>query len=83
MAYSPEPVGPQVELQAFIEYVGRELSRIGGEFQLIEDGLMIPMRYSEPAKPREGMLAVADGTEWNPGSGKGLYEYRAGSWAKL
>lgn len=26
---------------------------------------------------RDGMLAYADGTNWNPGSGKGLYRYNS------
>ena len=34
---------------------------------------------------RQGMLAYADGTNWNPGSGgEGIYYYNAaGSWTKL
>lgn len=37
----------------------------------------------EPTKVREGLLAFADGTHWNPGAGAGLYEYRGGAWRKL
>ena len=33
-----------------------------------------------PAKPRAGMVVLADGTNWNPGSGAGFYGYRAGVW---
>lgn len=36
--------------------------------------------YASPARVYEGMLAYADGTTWNPGSGLGLYQYRGGSW---
>lgn len=36
-----------------------------------------------PAKPREGMVVGADGTNWNPGGGKGVYAYYSGSWNKL
>lgn len=36
-----------------------------------------------PAKPREGMLRWADGTDWNPGAGAGLYHYLGGVWNKL
>lgn len=36
-----------------------------------------------PTKPREGWLSFADGTNWNPGAGAGVYEYRAGAWVKL
>ena len=33
-----------------------------------------------PTTPVDGMLAIADGTTWNPGSGKGLYRYDGGAW---
>jgi hypothetical protein len=35
----------------------------------------IPGRYlnAEPAKPQDGWEYRADGTNWNPGSGKGAY----------
>ena len=33
-----------------------------------------------PAKPQVGMIALADGSNWNPGSGAGFYGYRAGVW---
>ena len=36
-----------------------------------------------PAKPQVGMVALADGTNWNPGSGSGFYGYRAGGWKFL
>jgi hypothetical protein len=36
-----------------------------------------------PAKPREGMVRFADGTNWNPGAGTGYYAYVSGAWAKL
>ncbi len=31
--------------------------------------------YSEPSKPRNGVFVFADGTTWDPGSGRGLYIY--------
>lgn len=36
-----------------------------------------------PARLYNGLVAFADGTNWNPGSGAGLYEYRGGAWNKL
>ncbi|MBW2081582.1 MAG: hypothetical protein JRI39_00510 [Deltaproteobacteria bacterium] len=39
--------------------------------------------HAEPDKPREGMFRFADGSDWNPGSGRGLYQYVSGSWVKL
>lgn len=35
--------------------------------------------YEEPDKPRDGHYVYADGTVWNPGSGKGIYVYDGSS----
>ncbi len=35
-----------------------------------------------PSRPRNGLLAFADGTNWNPGAGRGLYVYD-GQWKLL
>ena len=34
-------------------------------------------------KPRDGDIRYADGTNWNPGSGIGIYAYIGGAWTKL
>jgi hypothetical protein len=47
------------------------------------DYLMLKKRNAAPEKPRVGMVVLADGTNWNPGSGAGFYGYNAGSWVKL
>ena len=39
--------------------------------------------YAPPSNPREGMIVYADGTEWNPGSGKGVYVFTGAAWSKL
>lgn len=36
-----------------------------------------------PIRPRDGMLVKADGTNWNPGGGAGLYAYVGTTWVKL
>lgn len=39
----------------------------------------------EPERPRNGMMFFADGTNFNPGSGRGLYVYNGntGAWVQL
>lgn len=37
----------------------------------------------EPLRPTEGMVRIADGTNWDPGSGAGMYLYLGGAWNKL
>lgn len=38
---------------------------------------------AEPARPRDGMIAYANGTNWNPGAGEGFYGRVNGAWVKL
>jgi hypothetical protein len=38
---------------------------------------------AQPEHYVEGDLVFANGTDWNPGSGAGLYERRGGAWRKL
>lgn len=39
--------------------------------------------HVEPSKPRDGMIRHADGTDWDPGDGEGLYVRIAGTWTKM
>ncbi len=43
----------------------------------------LEVQNEAPAKPRDGDLAYADGTNWNPGSGEGIYAYYNATWNKL
>lgn len=82
MAYSPTPL-PQRE-EDLSEYLFRELLQISAELIKVEEGQYLKIWAVAPSKPREGMLAIAAGAPgWNPGAGKGLYEFRSGSWVKL
>jgi hypothetical protein len=81
MAYTPTV--PSSSPESGPEYIYQELLRVAEALQLVEDGMYLPIRAVPPKKMREGMLAIADGTNWNPGAGKGLYEFRNGLWAKL
>ena len=45
--------------------------------------LYLPLSYNAPPKPRVGQLAYADGTDWNPGSGEGLYVYKSTGWVLI
>jgi len=37
----------------------------------------------DKGKPRNGDIRYADGTNWNPGSGAGIYAYIGSAWTKL
>lgn len=45
--------------------------------------LFIATSHAAPVKLVTGTIVLADGTDWNPGSGAGFYGYYGGSWHKL
>ena len=77
--YYPENV-PVGELSTLWEYLRREFFSVYRGFQGMH---VLDVLGSEPPKAQEGMLAYADGTNWNPGSGKGVYVYNGTAWVKL
>lgn len=76
-AYSPAP--PPQEQGHLARYLVDELNRLAA---LLMETTMLPEMHRAPEKPRTGMLVFADGTNWNPGSGRGVYVYDGG-WVKL
>lgn len=60
----------------------RELNEVERAFNE-QDFVQLTIRYREPERYREGMVVYADGTEWNPGSGKGVYVRKTSSWVLL
>ena len=62
------------------------LSFVVDEFTKISTALngTLPERLVEqhaaPSKPRDFLIVAADGTDWNPGSGQGVYCYYAAAW---
>jgi hypothetical protein len=85
MGYRPDPIN-EASPEDTLAYVTRELERIGHETMLPEPsiGVLFPRLHKEPARPREGLVVFADGTNWNPAAGgKGFYGYYNGIWNKL
>lgn len=64
---------------------------LAAQFRQIADALSNPtvvgVRFSilnaEPARYANGDVVYADGTNWNPGSGAGVYARVSGAWTKL
>jgi hypothetical protein len=69
-------------LEPFRVWVFAELSEISKAFNGVQQPIL-PMLYKPPTKLVDGMIVLADGTRWNPGSGGGFYGYRAGAWRFL
>lgn len=78
--YIPAEVPIEYDQQFFAE----ELRRISGQLQVMElPYLLLVPQHVEPVKLYEGVVAHADGSDWNPGHGAGLYEYTDGEWVPL
>lgn len=52
----------------------RELRRLAVAVSTLQAGHLEPLRVA-PTKPQIGDIVYANGTDWNPGGGAGLYEY--------
>jgi hypothetical protein len=78
--YHPQRV-PQEYDPVWME---KELYEIANALGYIARGRirLVPVHVA-PVKPREGDVVNADGTDWNPGAGPGVYEFLSGSWNKL
>jgi hypothetical protein len=79
-AYFPAPApADSKEVSAYVE---RELRRLAG---VLGGATYIQLRAINSAPPRvfEGMTVLADGTNFDPGGGQGVYTYYGGVWNKL
>lgn len=78
--YSPGPVpASQADLR---RYLITEFSRISAVLSILSSG-NLEKTTAAPARPRDGMIRYADGTEWDPGSGEGVYAYYNSTWNLL
>jgi len=78
---NPAPVNPE----DLPDYLFNELNRLGDILFNLDTFRLEPTNVA-PAKPRDGDIRYADGTNWNPGSGQGIYAYiddGSPSWEKL
>ena len=67
------------------DYLFHELNKLSDIiFNL--DVMRLEQTNVDPDKPRDGDIRYADGTNWNPGSGQGIYVYiddGTPAWEKL
>lgn len=77
--------GPEYQdenLRRLVKWVESEFQKLA---RTQAEATILPMQehHVEVEKPREGMVARADGSDWNPGAGKGTYEYVSGAWRRM
>lgn len=81
VAYSPNQVPD--DPAALPMFLKDELAYIAAQIRLLALG-HIDVQYSAPLKPRRGDIRYADGIQWNPGGGEGMYFFNgSGVWTQL
>lgn len=77
--YTPDPV-PENAPTGLKAWLAEQLRRIANELNATPSLSALP---APPARPKDGTIVGADGTNWNPGGGAGVYLYTGGAWVKL
>lgn len=81
MAYVADANAPQRWSRAWMV---RELRRIADSLRRpTAEGIVLQQLHAEPGKVETGLTVLADGSDWNPGSGQGVYTYYNSQWNKL
>ncbi len=80
MKYSPASTAPAATKE-FQLWLLDELRNVSDSIsEMTVDTLLLKEWNAEPAKLYDGLIAFADGSNWNPGSGQGFYGYYASAW---
>lgn len=77
--YEPKspPQVSSLEMQSIVSWLFEELQQIANITRAQQDLLLEPTNVL-PTKPSIGEQRWANGTNWNPGGGAGMYEYTGG-----
>lgn len=81
-ATSYQPGEVPTDVSQIPRFLREEQAKLKAALDALSDGFD-PVMYAPPTKPRKGMRRYADGTQWNPGSGEGLYRFDGVSWKYL
>ncbi len=80
MSYTPAP--PPTELT--VQTVWEEFTKIRDFIDVMAvDYISYRKHHSPPLKPKEGVVYYADGVNWDPGQGEGLYFYIGLGWSLM
>lgn len=77
------PTIPPNDPAALPGFLLQELANLRKAMEQPQPYVFLDTLYVAPTRPREGMVVKADGTNWNPGGGAGLYARVSGAWVKL
>lgn len=69
-------------IEELVKFLRDREIRIAAAIQALTAGHLDPLP-APPKKPRDGDFRYADGTNWNPGGGRGFYYYDGTGWNQL
>lgn len=81
--WSVQPLIGATKDIALARWVREHFERLQTHLQAPQDALALRVLHAEPVRYSEGVLVLADGSDWDPGSGAGLYIRRGGAWVHL
>lgn len=73
---------PPTSSEGILEYLGALDQHLRQNFEQIDENLFTETNVA-PTKTDQGMLRYADGTNWDPGDGAGLYQFNGSAWVRL
>lgn len=82
MAFNYSPGIVPRDKDDLVRFLEDELNRISAIIAILIQGHLTRNDVA-PSKPREGDVRFADGTNWDPGNGKGIYWYDGSSWIAI
>lgn len=83
MSYQPTAI-PNDAPQGLRAWLAAQLREIANELAAPSvSRLRLTVLHAEPEKYANGDVVAADGSDWNPGSGAGVYARVSGAWVKL
>jgi len=74
--FSPTPQNIEPFLNEYFRQIAQQFHSDRTEFTFFTVN-------AEPTKKWDGLTVLADGTNWNPGAGQGVYTYYNAAWNKL
>lgn len=81
--YAPQEL-PETSVEDLARAVTEELKRIAESLTNPEfDTISLVEKNVSLDKPRDGVVVNADGTNFDPGGGKGIYYFNGSSYIKL
>jgi hypothetical protein len=82
--FKPDPIGDLSDQQEVIGYLVREHERISmilsQQSQAIGGAGKLEELHAEPKKKFDWMMVAADGADWDPGKGRGIYVWLNQAW---